>query len=256
MNIRITCEYSGEVFSGWQFQPKAATVQGELENALIVFTRSQAKRLRLPPPERIIVYGSGRTDAGVSAKAQVANFVIPDELKIDLMRLQDGLNALTPRELVIKKIEEVGETFNARLSPHIKCYSYKMVLREYSAGYYKNRAWCVGNRLNIAKMIVEARKLKGQHDFASFRSKDCMAKTTVRTIFSSEIVRVSDEELVYIACGKGFLKNMIRIVVGTLVEIGKGNIDSIDAILRGQDRSKAGITAPACGLTLEWVRYL
>lgn len=264
MKLKITIEYAGETFSGWQFQPNQKTVQGELERALEIFLRSQAKKAGVEQPATPNILGSGRTDSGVHALGQVASFTWPEGFPFEKEKVLAGLNAITARELVVRELEEVPDSFDARLSPHIKCYTYRLLLRaeaglkSYREGYFQNRAWCVEKSLDIAAMARAARLLEGQHDCASFRAKDCSAKTTVRTILKSEIARISDDEVLYLAYGKGFLKHMIRIVVGTLVEVGRGerSVESFKETLEACDRARAGQTAPPHGLTLQWVKYI
>lgn len=257
MRVRLDLEYSGERFSGWQIQPGLVTIQGELERALLVLVRSVAKRARTEAPSRVEVYGSGRTDAGVHAKHQVATIDWPEALEFNPRRLVAGLNALTPPEVVVHSAAEAPADFHARLSPHAKCYCYRILPREWSSGYYKERVWCVPYRLDIPAMIEAARAFAGKNDYSSFRALDCTAKTTIRTILLSEFSRDDSGVLSFCCVGKGFLKNMIRIAAGTLVDIGRGRLPagSMRQIIDARDRQRAGQTAPACGLTLEWVRY-
>jgi len=206
----------------------------------------------------LAVVGSGRTDAGVHARGQVANFRWPDEVPFELHRCKAALNALTGDDLAVVDIEQVPEDFDARRSAHIKCYSYRILLRPFSYGLDFGRAWYVrGNELDLAPMILAAHYFRGQHDFSGFRALDCEATTTERTMLSSELTRISRDLLVYSVIGKGFLKQMVRIMVGTLVEVGQGRIDpdTVAEILAAPDRTRAGKTAPAYGLLLDWVRY-
>jgi len=257
MKIKLVLEYSGEGFSGWQRQQDQRTIQGEIESAIRIFIRSQRKILGLAETEQFPdVTGSGRTDAGVHALGQVASFVWPEELPADCYRMYSALNGILPPEIVVKEITPQPDAFDARFSRHVKRYSYHLLLRSVGTGFYRERAWCVG-QLDIARMAEAARVLVGQHDFSSFRAIDCAATSTERTILVSEISRVSAEEVIYVAHGKGFLKQMIRIIVGTLTEIGAGRLTVADLqrILAAKDRSLAGPTAPARGLVLDWVRY-
>src|SRR5262249_41174768 len=153
-------------------------------------------------------------------------------------------------------ISLTDESFDARFSPHLKCYSYRLLLRPGREGLLHNRAWAAGRGLNISEMIRAARYFCGKHDFQSFRATDCTASSTERTILVSEMSRTGEEELVYVIHGSGFLKQMVRIIVGTLVEIGSEgrSAEEVPKILAARDRSLAGQTAPARGLTLEWVR--
>jgi tRNA pseudouridine38-40 synthase len=258
VKLRALLEYAGEAFSGWQFQPGQLTVQGELERALAVFMQSAAKRNGISIDASPAMSGSGRTDSGVHARGQIASFAWPDELAVALPQLRLALDAITAPGLVVKDIIRVDDSFDARFSPHIKCYSYRLLIRRGREGLFHNRAWTVGPDLNIAEMIRAARYFRGKHDFQSFRAGDCTASTTERTILVSELTRVSEEELLYVIHGSGFLKQMVRIIVGTLVDIGSGGRSAaeIPEIIAARNRLRAGQTAPSRGLTLEWVRYL
>lgn len=266
MKIKLTLEYAGEDFCGWQVQRHSAvlTVQGEIQRALGVFIQSQAKRAGIPAPETPEVRGSGRTDAGVHARGQVASFSWPEDLECSLGRLKQALNAITHPGIIVREIEEVGDEFDARLSPHIKCYSYRVIYRGWQGGHSphfipleRQRALSITRPLDVPGMIRAVKLLEGKHDFASFRAADCCAKTTERTMIQAELVRVSDEELQFFFVGKGFLKQMVRIVVGTLIELGsEGDVpERFAEVLRARSRLSAGKTAPACGLTLQWVKY-
>lgn len=236
-------------------------MQGSLESALEVIFRSDGKKLGIEVPEIPEVIGSGRTDAGVHARGQVCNFIWPDKFPFVESRVKEALNALTPPGLIVRQIEEAPADFNARLTPHLKQYSYRILYRGEQTRaprftpYENLRVWCITHPLNLKGMILGARVLEGQHDFQCFRAKDCAAKTTIRTVVRSELVRVSDEELIYFIEGKGFLKQMVRIIVGTLVELGDQGPEEMLRILGAKNRELAGQTAPACGLALEWVSY-
>lgn len=261
MKIQLVVEYPGDAFSGWQAQinqPELRTVQGELERALQIFFLSESKKtgVAFTSGDRILVTGSGRTDAGVHALGQVASFAWPPQFCFHAERLRAALNGITAPELVIHLVQEQGDEFDARFAQHEKCYAYRLLLRDTRAGYFQGRAWCVSPR-TVAPMIEAARLFCGQHDFSSFRAKDCTASSTLRTLYVSELTRISEDELQYWVQGKGFLKQMIRIIVGTLVEVGKGKLSAKDIprIIAARDRALAGPSAPACGLTLRWVRY-
>lgn len=256
MKVKLTLEYNGLAFCGFQTQDNLLTVQGELERALTLYLGSISKRSSVEIPGRITVTGSGRTDAGVHAKGQVVSFHWPETLAFNAKRLVEALNGITTRALVIRHAQEATESFDARLSPHVKCYCYSLLLRN-TSGFYEGRCWPVGEQLDIRTMIAAAKHLVGQHDFSSFRARDCTAQSTVRTLLLSELFRSSRDRLQYTVYGKGFLKQMIRIIVGTLVEIGRGRmtIKDFEGLLLAGDRSRAGPTAPAKGLVLEWVKY-
>jgi len=258
MKVKIIIEHCGEVFSGWQLQPDVLTVQGELERALQVYTDSLAKEHQLEPNGRIVVTGSGRTDAGVHALAQVASFDWPEQIPFEQNLLARALNGITVSELVVRDVEIADDKFDARLTPHIKCYQYRMLLRRERAGYYENRACCIPPGIDLRAMLTAARFFEGKHDFSAFRAADCSASTTIRWIKRSIINRINDDELVYTVIGNGFLKQMVRIMVGTLIDIGQGRLSGeiIPELLGGNgSRTDAGKTAPAEGLSLRWVRY-
>lgn len=261
MKVKLTLEYPGERFSGWQIQPDLPTgkltVQGELERALKIYLDSLAKKSAITLSEKIVIMGSGRTDAGVHARGQVASFTWPSELEFDGARLQESLNGITVPELIIRNCDSISDDFDARLSPHIKCYCYRFLLRSEFEGLSFMRAWRVRPDLNVAEMVRAARYFQGQHDFSSFRAQDCTAKTTERTILVSQVARINSEELAFVVHGKGFLKQMIRIMAGTLMEVGSGKRNACDmpALIESRNRQLAGETAPAHGLYLEWVNY-
>jgi tRNA pseudouridine38-40 synthase len=258
VKIKLTLEYSGGAFSGWQFQPGMLTVQGELERALGVYLQGLAKKQGLTLSELPRVSGASRTDAGVHARGQVASFPWPLELPYDGARLVMALNAISHHDVGVLNAQETDDSFDARFSPHYKCYQYYLLLRPGGGdGLERGRAWRLGQPLRIKEMIGAARSLCGTHDFSAFRAADCSAKTTVRTLFLSELSRRSGDLLVYSVLGNGFLKQMVRTIVGTLVEVGLGKRrpEDIAALLSARDRSLAGETAPAWGLVLEWVRY-
>ena len=262
MKVKLTLEYVGDAFHGFQDQgPALVTVQGELERGLAVVLNSWFRKSGLTFVAGPKINGSGRTDAGVHAKGQVASFDWPEQLPVDnarLYRLTAALNGVTSPALTVLSCEEVPADFDPRHSPHLKLYSYRFVLGKNSFGLEKGRAWHVGGKLNLPEMIRAARLFTGQHDFAAFRAADCSAKSTERTILSSELTRTDRRTMIYTIEGRGFLKQMVRIIAGTLVAVGRGSITSADVagLITGGKRGNAGDTAPADGLTLEWVRYL
>lgn len=229
-----------------------------LEETLQTFIASERKKNALPESD---VYpttqGSGRTDSGVHALGQVVSFSWPADFEPDVDRLHRALNGMLPMDLAVRKCELVADEFDARFSAHKKQYYYRILLRDSSAGLDRGRVLVVRDPLNVSAMIAAARLLKGKMDYSSFRAVDCVAKTTERTLYLSEVVRVNSDELRYFVQGNGFLKQMIRIIVGTLLDVGRGKISVSDLIdiLAAKDRRNAGETAPACGLYMDWVRY-
>ncbi len=258
MKVKLTLEYDGRPFCGWQEQSNQRSVQGELERALSTFVSSRRKQQGLAETiERIPIMGSGRTDSGVHARGQVASFRWPDDLPFDRYDLLNSLNGITPVEISITDLERAEDSFDARFTRHRKQYSYRYLLRRGSEGFYTGRAWRVPQRLDIAAMCEGARALAGRHDFSSFRAGDCIAKTSERILWTSEVVREDADIVRYVVQGNGFLKQMIRIIAGTLLEVGKGTLAASDIkrILEARSRDAAGATAPAHGLVLDWVKY-
>lgn len=267
--IKLTVEYCGKAFSGWQLQDGTLTVQGELERALVVYCKSLAKKCGMEEPGRISLTGSGRTDAGVHALGQVASFEWPEQLPFDGWQLTTALNGITIPQLVVHRAELVAADFDARHTPHVKCYRYLVLQRGRPEGLLAGRVWRVGREIDVESMVLAARVLCGRHDFQSFRAQDCGAASTVRTLLLSELTRVDRETLCYTVYGRGFLKQMIRIIVGTLVKIGRdraqlrksgrvaelSGAEEMKQLLAVRNRTIVGETAPACGLYLDWVRY-
>jgi tRNA pseudouridine38-40 synthase len=257
VKVKLILEYDGTPFCGWQQQDGLPTVQGELERALAVYCNSRARKHNLPlvPPPSIM--GSGRTDSGVHALGQVASFRWPESLPFDAYEFRAAMNGITPREISLRSVAPMPDTFDARISRHRKQYSYAFGVRRGSDGFHHHRLWHIRSGLDIPAMIRAARCFRGEHDFSSFRAIDCVAKSSVRKILLSEICRTGPEQLVFIVQGNGFLKQMIRIMAGTLLAVGKGRLsaDDIPGILAARSREQAGPTAPAHALTLDWVRY-
>lgn len=258
VKVKLTIEYLGQFFSGWQHQPGKRTVQNEVTQALEIYLKSLAKRLDLPTPAPFHLQGSGRTDSGVHAKAQVASFPWPDQLPYVEWRLLSALNGILPPELAVTKAEAMEEAFDARFTPHRKCYAYRMLLSKQRSALLRDQAWRIEPTLDLSSMILAAGLFSGVHDFKAFRAKDCSAKTTVRTILASQLLRDEDGLLVYYIEGTGFLKQMVRVLVGSLVALGRGqlSIDDIKAGLTAGIRHPKMLTAPARGLMLESVLYL
>jgi tRNA pseudouridine38-40 synthase len=243
VNIKLTIEYDGTNYHGWQVQAKGETVQAVLERALCTFF---GKPIRLT--------GSGRTDAGVHALGQVANFFCDQEP--DLHRLQRGLNALTADDITIKAVEIVPDSFDARRDGRSRVYEYRILNRPSPSPFYLRYAWHVHDVLDIGAMQEAIRCLGGEHDFSSFQAAGCDAAHPVRTVY-----RVSfdgrDELLVLTIEATAFLRHMVRNIVGTLVEVGRAvrSPKSFSELLESRDRTKAGPTAPAHGLFLIEVKY-
>ncbi len=242
-NIKLIIEYDGTNYYGWQVQPGQVTIQEELQKAI--------KRIT---GEDVTLRAAGRTDAGVHAIAQVANF--RTESKIPPLSLLKGLNSLLPDDIVIKGVDEVDEGFDARRSARSKTYKYLIFNSPYPSAIYRRFSWHVSYPLDIELMRQGASLLVGEKDFSSFRASGCASRHAVRTI--DYIGLKGDGELIGIEVrGRAFLRHMVRIMVGTLVELGRGRIglDDLVRIIEARDRCKAPITAPARGLFLKEVEY-
>jgi tRNA pseudouridine38-40 synthase len=247
-NIKLTIEYDGTDFAGWQLQPGERTVQAVIEKAL-------AKVLG----EKVRVIASGRTDSGVHAKAQAANFKTKN--RIPLLNLQKALNSNLPKDIVISKIEKVDPDFHSRFDAKSKVYRYRLLNRSHRSAFLKNTVCFYPYPLDVGLMRREAKCLLGRHDFKSFCTSGTNTKDTMRTIKRIQITRQPiDHGPSTIDCiieADGFLYNMARNIVGTLVEIGRGRLSAGSAarILKARDRRAAGPTMPARGLCLMEVKY-
>lgn len=244
---KITIEYDGTNYYGWQIQKNGPTIQGELEKALWRMLREEIK-----------VIGAGRTDRGVHATGQVAHFATSREILPRKIHL--GLNSFLPWDITIQRIEEVPMDFHATLSAKSKIYRYSVLNQTNpSALLWKYSQWC-SYELNLEKMREGASFLLGTHNFSSFETVNSPRKTSVRTVMRLEVQKRfwKNNSLVdFIVEANGFLYNMVRSISGTLLEVGREKISprQIKEILEAQDRTKAGPTAEARGLCLEEVKY-
>ena len=241
--LRLVLEYDGTGFSGWQRQQGRRTVQGALEEGF-----------RALLDEIVEVRGAGRTDAGVHAEGQVASLTL--ESRIPEGGLLRGLNSLLPSDVAVVSVNEVDPSFDARFSARGKVYRYRIFNHFVRSPLHARTAWHCRRPLDVELMREGAGLLVGEHDFRGFRASDCDRKSTVRLVRRLEIRRqgaLLDIEVEATA----FLKNMVRILVGTLADVGRGrlNLDNVRRTLELGDRSAAGITAPPQGLTLVRVIY-
>jgi tRNA pseudouridine38-40 synthase len=243
-HIRLVVEYDGSQLHGWQRQDNAPTVQQHLEEAL-------AKLLT----HDVQVIGASRTDAGVHARGQVASF--RTEREIPLHGIRRGLNSLLPETIAVRDASEVPEDFHPRFSATGKHYRYTILIRNERSPRYRDRAWHHPEPLNVVAMQDAARALIGEHDFAAFRAAGCAAKTTLRRVDVIALTRAQPCLLEVDIRGNAFLRHMVRIIVGTLSEVGTGKRPAaqVAEILASRDRTQAGITAPGQGLELIEVRY-
>jgi tRNA pseudouridine38-40 synthase len=242
--IKLVIEYDGTTLCGWQRQPNGPTVQQHIEEAL-------AKLLT----HDVRITGASRTDAGVHASGQVATF--HTERPIELHGIRRGLNSLLPDTIAVREVSEVALDFHPRFSATGKHYRYSIYRGADRSPRWRERAWHHPLALDLAAMRAAAASLVGEHDFAAFRAVGCAAKTTVRRIDGIDLIEAPDDLLAIDVRGNAFLRNMVRIVVGTLAEVGRGYRESaqVAEILAGKDRGQAGMTAPAHGLELIEVRF-
>jgi tRNA pseudouridine38-40 synthase len=243
-NIKLLIEYDGTDYLGWQVQPKGQTVQGMIEDKLARITG-----------ETVHLIGSGRTDSGVHAFGQVANF--KTKSKLNTRSIQKALNSLLPPGIVIQAVEEVQEDFNARRDAKTKIYEYRILNRDLRSAFQHGYAWHIPQNLNLKEMRKATRMVVGEHDFSCFRSVGSPTRTTTRRVIRTGWKRGPDGFIRFEIEANGFLKQMVRALVGTLVEVGKGKINAgkFREILDSKDRKKAGPTAPARGLFLKEVKY-
>lgn len=242
-NIKLTIAYDGTSFKGWQVQKNGRTVQEEIEKAIKkVFGK------------KCTLYGAGRTDSGVHARGQVANFKTSSEMPITKVAV--ALSSLLPETISIQKAEEVKEDFHARFSAKKKRYQYSIHNSKRRDPFTERYAWGVSYSLDVPLMRKEAKVLEGRHDFKSFQASDKREGSTVRRINSIKINKKGSHITIDIE-GDGFLYNMVRNITGTLVDIGRGYLaaGSMKRILGKKDRKEAGPTAPAKGLLLVSVKY-
>ena len=243
-NIRLVVEYNGSRFHGWQKQPGVRTIQSELERVLTRILKCEFSSLT----------ASGRTDAGVHARGQVINFRVRGE--VDLHKLKHSISSLMKEELAVLSAEIVDDSFHACRDAICKQYSYKILHRQAPAVLDYGKVWYIPTPLDVERMKIEAKRLEGTHDFESFRGTRCSARSSIKTILKSELSE-DGSYLIYTVIGDGFLKQMVRNIVGTLVGFGRGIYDhsSIQDILALRDRREAGVTAPPYPLFLDWVKY-
>ena len=242
-NLKIVVSYVGTRFAGWQVQPGRPTVQGILED--------QIGRM-LQEPVRIA--GAGRTDAGVHARGQVANFLTGSRIPVEgLMR---GLNARLPLDIAVLRAEEVAQSFHARSGARGKEYRYRISRAEVVSPFEAPFVTPVRGRLDLVAMREAARHFLGRHDFASFCPADSEIEDKARSLTVSEVVE-DGAEVHYRVVGDGFLRHMVRTLAGTLILVGRGRLDAgaVPVILKARDRRRAGPVAPARGLVLERVFY-
>lgn len=243
-HVKLIVEYDGSCFHGWQKQPNLKTVQSELEKALAVVCREEVGPL----------HAAGRTDSGVHALGQVVTFRTSNPP--ELYRIINGVSHLMKGELAVVSAEFAPDRFHPGHDSTHKQYTYRILNRPSPAILQAKQVWHIHRPLDAAYLNEVAQCLVGTHDFSAFRDSECCAKTPVKTIFKISVERSGD--LIEIkVIGSGFLKQMVRNIVGTLVDIGRGLLekDSLPKILESRNRRIAGVTAPPHGLCMEWVSY-
>jgi len=244
-NVRLTLEYDGTDFCGWQLQAEGQrTVQGVVEHAIERVTGSLCR-----------VHGAGRTDAGVHAEGQVASVGLTSRLAPD--ELRRALNANLPADVAVRWAAVVDDGFHARFSARGKVYRYRVWNGEVRSPLRARWTHAEPRALDLGGMSQAAKELVGRHDFASFQAAGAEVDSTVRTLTRFEISGCPGDEIAFEVAGEGFLRHMVRNLVGTLLEVGRGRrtVSSVAETLAARDRRRAGPTAPACGLTLVRVEY-
>jgi tRNA pseudouridine38-40 synthase len=241
---KLTIEYDGRPFVGWQIQDNGPSVQGELMAAIAAFSG-----------EEVSVQGAGRTDAGVHALAQVAHVDLAKDWDDDTVR--DAVNAhLRPHLIAVLRAERVADTFDARFSAIRRHYRYRIINRRADLALERGRAWRIAKPLASAAMHAAAQRLVGRHDFTTFRNAECQAKSPVKTLDRLDVARNADE-IDVVACARSFLHSQVRSMVGALALVGEGKwtADDVTAALEKRDRAACAPVAPPDGLYLAQVDY-
>lgn len=241
---KLTIEYDGTSFAGWQIQAELATVQGVLAEAVTRLTG-----------EHVHVAGAGRTDAGVHATGQVAHMDLSKPWRTDTLR--DGLTAhLRPAPVAVLAAEAVADDFDARFSAVKRHYVYRIINRRPDLALDRDRAWRIPQKLDAAAMHVAAQRLLGRHDFTAFRAAECQAASPVKTLDQLDVAR-SGDEIRIMTSARSFLHHQVRSMAGSLMRVGEGrwSADDLADVLASCDRSRCGPMAPACGLYLAAVSY-
>lgn len=243
-NIKLTIEYDGKEFNGWQKQPSKLNIQGTIEQAIKTITG-----------EDVDLQASGRTDAGVHALGQVANFKTNSNIPIE--KLSIAINCNLKKSIRIVKAEEVEERFHSRLSCKRKTYRYIINNSEIPSAIYRNLETHIPYKLDIEKMKQAVKYFEGEHDFKAFKASGTSSKSSIRTIYKAEVLKMPNNRIYIELTGNGFLYNMVRIIAGTLVDVGTGKIkpEDIEKIIESKDRTNAGKTLPPQGLYLVCVNY-
>jgi tRNA pseudouridine38-40 synthase len=248
--LRLLVAYDGTRFCGWQRQENGPTIQAAIEDALRPFSGREVDGRVVAPT----VFGAGRTDSGVHALGQVASVEIGTAHPVDVIRR--ALNVQLDRDIRVLQVTDAPEGFNARFDATGKTYRYRIATAEVVSPFTHRYVWHLPQPLDVDAMQAVTAGLLGRHDFSAFMSSGSDVTDAVRTLDRADL-RVYDDELVFEVHGDGFLRHMVRAIVGTLVEVGTGRRDpaTVRALVDSRDRSRAGETAPAQGLILVSVDY-
>jgi tRNA pseudouridine38-40 synthase len=243
-NFKLTIEYDGTLYHGWQIQRNGRTVQGEIENVLSIITGKSVR-----------ITGSGRTDAGVHALGQVANFHCDTDMEPEVF--QKAMNSLLDKDIVIRKCQTVHESFHARYDAKSKIYHYKILNRPIPVAINRQYAWFIRKKLDRNAMRAAIVHLIGTYDFKAFEGAGSPRSHTIRQVMVANLVEKADGYMIVEIEADGFLRFMVRNIVGTLADAGRGKItpDEFKQILVSKDRNRAGATAPPHGLFLMEVKY-
>lgn len=243
MRVKLVVEYDGTNYAGWQRQKNGTAVQAVLEDA---FAKASG--------ERVVIHGAGRTDARVHAMAQIAH--LDTNCTIPANKISYAMNMLLPSDIRIKESCEADGDFHARFSAKAKTYRYTFYNDKHASAIHRNTTAHVHGKMDIRAMKIAAEYIRGTHDFACFCASGSEVNSTVRTVYRLGIT--SEEPFIYIdVTGSGFLYNMVRIIAGTLIDVGLGKVspEHVKVIIQGKDRTKASATAPARGLMMVKVHY-
>jgi tRNA pseudouridine38-40 synthase len=243
-NIRLLIAYDGTGYQGWQRQKDSPTVQGTIEEILNRLTQ-----------QKVTLFGAGRTDAGVHAWGQVANFRTNSNLTI--VKLESALNALLPRDILIRQIQEVSPTFHARYSSQAKIYDYVFWNQRRPMPFFRNYVWFLREPIDLDLVKEGLSLLVGEHDFSSFESQGSEVSHAVRTIYQASLSSVPWAGCRLRFKANGFLRHMVRNMVGVVIRVGLNRITlkELEAVIQAKDRSRAGEMAPPHGLFLRKVIY-
>lgn len=244
-NIKLLIEYDGKLYNGWQKQPNKSSIQEEIEKAILRVTG-----------EEVDLIGSGRTDSGVHSLGQVANFKL-EKSDLPIEKMAFAINSQLKPQIVILKAEEVDEDFHSRYKAKKKTYKYVINNNLVPSAIYRGLEFHFKDELNIKKMDKGIKYLIGEHDFKSFKSSGNGTKTSIRTIYDAKVYKEENSRVIIEITGSGFLYNMVRIIAGTILDVGIGKIkpEDVKKILEAKNRQEAGKTLPSHALFLVKVEY-